>query len=87
MFFFFIHSTDNEGKKLLQRLSKINRPLEISFKEMAQLMNQCEIVDKQSYAKREQENAGQISDSNGASVASIFPQNNPFSLFSGIIPG
>ncbi|XP_055523597.1 uncharacterized protein LOC129717604 [Wyeomyia smithii] len=38
--------TDAEGKSLLRNLSSINRPLEISFRDMVKLMEQCEQVDR-----------------------------------------
>ncbi|KAI8034483.1 uncharacterized protein LOC128264475 [Drosophila gunungcola] len=43
---------DKEGKMLLEGLSHYNRPLEIKFDEMLKLMDQCEHVDKLSYASR-----------------------------------
>ncbi|EDW00117.1 GH12690 [Drosophila grimshawi] len=43
---------DKEGKMLLSGLAKYNRPLEISFDEMLKLMDQCEHVDKLSYASK-----------------------------------
>jgi len=50
--FSLIHSNDKEGKMLLEGLSHYNRPLEIKFDEMLKLMDQCEHVDKLSYASR-----------------------------------
>ncbi|ETN67803.1 hypothetical protein AND_000373 [Anopheles darlingi] len=38
--------SDTNGTELLRSLSSINRPLEISFGEMIQLMEQCEQVDR-----------------------------------------
>lgn len=80
-----IFSNDNEGTKLLSRLSYINRPLGIGFKDMLKLMNQCEIVDKQ---RRPFGTIGDINvaNPNSNSGGGIFPQN-PLSLLSGIIPG
>jgi len=37
---------------LLKGLSQYNRPLEIKFEEMLKLMDQCEHVDKLSYAAK-----------------------------------
>lgn len=37
---------DNEGKVLLRKLSRINRPLQISFGDMLNLMRQCNQVEK-----------------------------------------
>ncbi|XP_039452129.1 uncharacterized protein LOC120431040 [Culex pipiens pallens] len=37
---------DLEGHALLKNLSSINRPLEISFRDMVKLMEQCEHVDR-----------------------------------------
>lgn len=90
----FIISNDKEGHHLLSKLSSINKPLEITFKEMIQLMNQCDIVDKQwQHAQLSQtyggSGGGQLSNADSLSSgtsSSIFPQN-PLSLFSGIIPG
>ncbi|KAH8270661.1 hypothetical protein KR044_000101 [Drosophila immigrans] len=43
---------EKEGKVLLKALSQYNRPLEIKFEEMLKLMDQCEHVDKLSYAAK-----------------------------------
>ncbi|XP_034102819.1 uncharacterized protein LOC132795358 [Drosophila nasuta] len=43
---------DKEGKILLNGLAQYNRPLEIKFEEMLKLMDQCEHVDKLSYAAK-----------------------------------
>ncbi|KAH8244726.1 hypothetical protein KR038_001905 [Drosophila bunnanda] len=43
---------EKEGKMLLDGLSHYNRPLEIKFDEMLKLMDQCEHVDKLSFASR-----------------------------------
>ncbi|KAH8244884.1 hypothetical protein KR032_002078 [Drosophila birchii] len=43
---------EKEGKMLLEGLAHYNRPLEIKFDEMLKLMDQCEHVDKISYASR-----------------------------------
>ncbi|KAH8415356.1 hypothetical protein KR222_005039 [Zaprionus bogoriensis] len=43
---------EKEGKMLLNGLAKYNRPLEIKFDEMLKLMDQCEQVDKLSYASK-----------------------------------
>lgn len=37
---------DSDGNELLRNLSSINRPLEISFRDMIKLMEQCEQVDR-----------------------------------------
>ncbi|KAI8127995.1 Phospholipase A2 isozymes PA3A/PA3B/PA5 [Lucilia cuprina] len=85
---------DQEGKMLLRNLSTYNRPLEIKFNEMLKLMNQCERVDKLTYAAR---NTGKSSDTAVATsnsqnnvalnlAANIFPKS-PLSILSGIIPG
>lgn len=87
---------------LLEGLSHYNRPLEIKFDEMLKLMDQCEHVDKISYASRHKakvENgersrgggdpasAGATNDGVALKLATnIFPRS-PFSLLSGIIPG
>ncbi|XP_055843038.1 uncharacterized protein LOC129909908 [Episyrphus balteatus] len=73
--------SDNEGKILLENLSKLNRPLEINFKEMLKLMNQCEQVDKLLYKSRK---------GKGEQVTTTAPPNlfqKTPSIFSGIIPG
>lgn len=87
---------------LLEGLSHYNRPLEIKFDEMLKLMDQCEHVDKLSYASRHKSKleGGERSSGGSASAATgganngvalklatnIFPRS-PFSLLSGIIPG
>lgn len=75
--------SDNEGKILLDNLSKINRPLEIKFKEMLKLMNQCEQVDKYNSRSRKAK-TDQLSTT--TPPTNLF-QKNPLSIFSGIIPG
>lgn len=45
--FNFLYSNDDEGKVLLGKLARINKPLEISFFDMLRLMQQCTQVDKQ----------------------------------------
>lgn len=75
---------DSAGAKLLKQLSKINRPLEIQFKDMLQLMNQCDIVEKQN-EKRNQRRNTLPADDDSSRVFQF--KNNPFSVFSGIIPG
>lgn len=87
-FFFLSHSVrsnENAGNKLLKQLSKINRPLEIEFKEMLKLMNQCDIVEKQNMKRNERRYAKPTDED--VSRASFQFKNNPFSVFSGIIPG
>lgn len=41
------YSNDDEGKVLLRKLARINKPLEIGFSDMLKLMQQCNKVDKQ----------------------------------------
>ncbi|XP_037931991.1 uncharacterized protein LOC119666785 [Teleopsis dalmanni] len=82
---------ENEGKTLLENLSKYNRPLMITFEEMLKLMSQCERVDKLTYEAR---NRGKSADSTSTAstntalslATNIFPKS-PFSILSGIIPG
>lgn len=83
------HSNENAGNKLLKQLSKINRPLEIEFKEFLKLMNQCDIVEKQNLKRKERRNAhASDTDDDGDDTSKAFQfKNNPFSVFSGIIPG
>ncbi|KAJ6637658.1 Phospholipase A2 isozymes PA3A/PA3B/PA5 [Pseudolycoriella hygida] len=76
---------DNEGLKLLQRLSSINKPLEITFKDMVKLMGQCDIVEKQNELNRQPFLSKEQRSVNDEDT-SLFPQN-PFSLLSGIVPG
>ncbi|KAH8289295.1 hypothetical protein KR054_003433 [Drosophila jambulina] len=94
---------DKEGKMLLESLSQYNRPLEIKFDEMLKLMDQCEHVDKLSYASRhktsklesgaggERSSSSSGSDSSSTAVSLKFGANilprSPISLLSGIIPG
>ncbi|XP_036341636.1 phospholipase A2 hemilipin-like [Rhagoletis pomonella] len=88
---------EKDGKALLEGLSKYNRPLRITFDEMLKLMNQCERVDKLTYASRNRAKAIDVNTNNDSSAnnnnngvtnlaANIFPKS-PFSLLSGIIPG
>ncbi|XP_054727643.1 uncharacterized protein LOC129237166 [Anastrepha obliqua] len=85
---------EKDGKILLEGLSKYNRPLRIKFDEMLKLMNQCERVDKITYASRNRAksidvNANKDSSTNNGVTnlaSTIFPKS-PFSLLSGIIPG
>lgn len=79
-------SNENAGKKLLKQLSKINRPLEIQFTDMLNLMNQCDIVEKQN-VKRNQRRSTNLANDEETSKTFTFGKNNPFSVFSGIIPG
>lgn len=78
------NSNEKAGKILLKRLSKLNRPLEIQFKEMLNLMNQCDIVEKQNL-KRITNRSTHESDDETPKAFQF--KNNPFSVFSGIIPG
>lgn len=71
--------------RLLQKLSTINKPLEITFKDMVKLMNQCDIVEKQNEINRQPHLSKEQRSVDGAGT-SLFPQN-PFSLLSGIVPG
>lgn len=80
-----MRSNESAGKKLLKQLSKINRPLEIQFKEMLKLMNQCDIVEKQNMKRNDRRHAKPAEED--VSRASFQFKNNPFSVFSGIIPG
>lgn len=80
-----MRSSDNAGKKLLKQLSKINRPLEIQFKEMLKLMNQCDIVEKQNLKRNDRHYVKPAEED--VSRASFQFKNNPFSVFSGILPG
>lgn len=79
-------SSDDAGKKLLKQLSQINRPLEIKFKEMLNLMSQCDIVDRQNRKRIDSRSVPKGDAIEKADVKNQF-KNNPLSLFSGIIPG
>lgn len=79
-------STENAGKKLLKQLTKINRPLEITFKEMLNLMNQCDIVEKQNMKRNDRRHV-KPAEEDVSNRASFQFKNNPFSVFSGILPG
>lgn len=49
----FSFSNDDEGKVLLRKLARINRPLQIGFGDMLKLMQQCNQVEKnRDYKKR-----------------------------------
>lgn len=65
---------------LLNALSQYNRPLEIKFDEMLKLMNQCEQVDKLSYAakikfRHSKEESSERSSSGGGGNGSEFYNN------------
>lgn len=86
---------DNEGQKLLQNLSKLNKPLNIKLQEMFKLMAQCEKVDQIAYSKVQNDKESSIETTASTTTpnnlatnlaANIFPRS-PFSLLSGIIPG
>lgn len=79
-------SSEEAGDKLLKDLAQINRPLKIKFKEMLNLMSQCDIVDRQN---RKRVDSRSVPHSEVVVTANAKPQfkNNPFALFSGIIPG
>ncbi|EDW86302.1 uncharacterized protein Dwil_GK17378 [Drosophila willistoni] len=85
---------DKEGKMLLEGLSHYNRPLEIKFSEMLKLMNQCEQVDKLTYAsqhrgKSENGNERSSSSSTGTSTSSssgTSPNDGALKLASNIFP-
>lgn len=68
-------------------MSKINRPLEIQFKEMLNLMNQCDIVEKQNMKRNQRRNVRPSSSTDDNTSKAFQFKNNPFSVFSGIIPG
>lgn len=70
---------------MLGQLSKLNRPLEIEFKEMLTLMHQCDIVEKQNQKRITNRSTHESSDGEAPKVFQF--KNNPFSVFSGIIPG
>lgn len=78
------YSNENAGNKLLKQLSKLNRPLEIQFKEMLNLMNQCDIVEKQNQKRITNRSTHEPNDETPKAFQF---KNNPFSVFSGIIPG
>lgn len=80
------HKNSNEkaGNKLLKQLSKLNRPLEIQFKEMLTLMNQCDIVERQNQKRIINRSTHKLNDETPKAFQF---KNNPFSVFSGIIPG
>lgn len=87
--FSFTFSSDSEGKSLLRKLSKINRPLEISFKDMIKLMYQCELIDKAEQKNNDFTDEPQNDQALQESRGSLF-DNQAFpsiSLLSGIIPG
>lgn len=78
-------SDDDEGRKLLQKLSDINRPLKISFKEMIQLMSQCQFIDTQRKpARTEVDGTTQGEGKTGAEPSTVA---NTLPILKGIIPG
>ncbi|GLV32967.1 uncharacterized protein CBL_08971 [Carabus blaptoides fortunei] len=75
---------------LLNELSIVSRPLMVSFTEMVTLMSQCQLVDPPQSAADVKGNRRDVT----AAAAGLTPTerpgllaNNPFTLFSGIIPG
>lgn len=79
-------SSEEAGNQLLKQLSQINRPLEIKFKEMLNLMSQCDIVDRQNRKRIESRSVPKGEVIETADTKHQF-KSNPFALFSGIIPG
>jgi secretory phospholipase A2 len=89
---------DNEGKVLLKKLSRINRPLAIGFIDMLKLMQQCDEVDKNREQMKSQELVPfyqkQTASRDGAEINEASRDDsggagfqNPLSLFSGVFPG
>lgn len=54
---------------------------------MLNLMNQCDIVEKQNMKRNERRNAKPSNDDGDDTSKAFQFKNNPFSVFSGIIPG
>lgn len=74
---------------MLRKLSKINRPLKITFKDMIKLMYQCELIDKadeksNQYSEEPQNDQAIQESRSGLFDNQAFPS---ISLLSGIIPG
>lgn len=82
----YCFSSEEAGNQLLKQLSQINRPLEIKFKEMLNLMSQCDIVDRQNRKRVESRSVPKGEVIETADTKHQF-KSNPFALFSGIIPG
>lgn len=81
-----VYSEDDEGRKQLHKLAAINRPLEISFKEMVQLMGQCQFLDSQQRTADTSADGTERDEAKGkgsepSTVANTLP------LLRGIIPG
>ncbi|XP_052871924.1 uncharacterized protein LOC128277498 [Anopheles cruzii] len=62
---------DAEGTELLRNLSTINRPLEVSFRDMIKLMDQCEQVDRLNERNQQQQQQGTVAPDawNGGPIA------------------
>uniref|UniRef100_U5EP92 Phospholipase A2 n=1 Tax=Corethrella appendiculata TaxID=1370023 RepID=U5EP92_9DIPT len=93
---------DKDGKKLLNKLARINHPLEISFSEMIKLMSQCEQIERfndyrnfngdndrfdDADYQNDQPNYVQAPKGDTNNNKNALFQTNPLSLLSGIIPG
>ena len=83
------YSNDEEGKVLLGKLARINKPLEIGFSDMLKLMQQCNKVD---YERNS--NLGEESTIHNDALEQDEPSENrgvlsgnPFSILSGVVPG
>jgi len=95
------YSNDEEGKILLHKLARINRPLQIAFKDMLKLMQQCNEVDKQRdlskrkatrfaalYDRNAELNAGEVDENiqGDAPVAPLDEEENNRGIFTGANP-
>lgn len=82
-----VYSDPEDAMKLLQELSIVSRPLMISFTEMITLMSQCQLVDAPQTADTEGTRRSVPAPGLTATDRPGLLANNPFTLFSGIIPG
>lgn len=85
-------SNDEEGKVLLGKLARINKPFEIGFSDMLKLMQQCNQVDKQreiskrkvsSYEALYERNADLSDDPNIQSDAQVSEPNENRGILAG----
>lgn len=88
-----MRSDDLEGKQFLQRLTtRVNRPLEIGFREMLKLMKQCNQVEEAEKKKSNDAKPARVVSSNKparrqGNVETTTQPANPLTLLNGVVPG
>lgn len=93
------YSDDNDGQKFLQKLSqKVNRPLQISFRDMLKLMRQCNQVEENNMVKKIiNTRSDRLSSNEGEKQTRKVEKNrqqqdtsqqlNPLTILNGVVPG